>query len=133
MTPKNSIDRNYYYRILKWFTFSLDEISMNPINMCVVARQETLFIKFWTLFEITAIQHRENLSPPPNGYNLLSERKVRYFIEKLLHLPPKELCPLYEIRNSAIHKGDYFKKIESNLPNLINRCYDTIKESLTVF
>jgi len=128
-----SLDRNYYYRIMKWFTFSLDEISMNPISMCVIARPETLFIRFWTLFEIAAIQHRKEITPPSNGNNHLSEQRVRHFIEKLLSKPPKELCVLYKIRNKAIHKGNYFNKIELNLPIIINYCHDTIKECLSVF
>lgn len=127
-----NVDLNYYYWILKWFTFCLDEISINPNNMYVIARDETLFLKFWTLLEIISIKHikdyNEWFKDPETKHNHIYESDVRNFINLLTG---ENICEIYKLRNKMIHEGKiHHPIIRETLIKLINTCYKSIKQML---
>jgi hypothetical protein len=120
----NKIDNNYYYWVLKWFTFCFDEISINPNNMMIIARSETLFIKFWTTFEILVKKNmRERYDNRKGRY--LSEQEVKNLIELLIN---EKINNLDKTRNEIIHEGKIHNLFYSKrLPFLINTCHKSIE------
>jgi hypothetical protein len=129
-----NVDINYYYWILKWFTFCLDEISINPLNMNIIARDETLFLKFWTFLEVISIKYIRNykkyIENPKVRKNHLYESEVKEFINKLIKV---NLEDIYNLRNEIIHQGKIHNPIiRKKLSKLINSCYLSIQEIIKI-
>lgn len=123
-----SPDKNYYYWLLKFFTFSLDEISINPVNKKIIARSETLFLKFWTLFEIISQSNEKykGINKNQKKGKFLTQAQINLFIGNLTN---RNLGELDKIRNKIVHDGMIHQSIiKTNMLELIEICIESIQK-----
>ena len=126
------IDRNYYYRLLKWFTFSLDEFkwfySNKTRNNQFLIMMDTLFIRFYPLFEIIIrkdIEYKYNRRRKPVYY---THKQMEKMISSLTGISESKIKQISQLRHGIVHRGEIFRKDwHEKMALLINTCRKAIE------
>jgi len=132
---EDRVDKKFYYRLLKWFTFSLDELKHTKYNgnKYLLISPDTLFIRFYTIFEMVTesdLKLDENgiIKKSKKGVTIhLSGVELTKIIEKYTNYSYSDIESLKKIREDIVHRGLIFRK--DWLPQmilLIDVCHEAI-------